>query len=240
MTLAFAILFLGMSSTAQPMQAAWQAPPAQQPATPANSSANAPATQEGSPSSQAAPPPAAPAATKPPATAQQKTASGSSGGKKSNHKKKVAASGCDAAATTSSAPAAASNSSGAAPADSATAGNTPAEANATSTAQKNCPPQKIIVRQGGTAEPSIQLAGSPSGNQGSQKDSTNQMLERTEGNLKKIAGRQLTTTQEQTVSQIRQFVDQSKSALAAGDSERAHTLAWKAELLSEDLVKPQQ
>jgi hypothetical protein len=66
------------------------------------------------------------------------------------------------------------------------------------------------------------------------------MLELTEGNLKKIAGLQLTTAQQETVSQIRQFVDQSKTALAGGDSERAHTLAWKAELLSEDLVKPQK
>jgi hypothetical protein len=66
------------------------------------------------------------------------------------------------------------------------------------------------------------------------------MLALTEGNLKKIAGQQLTTTQQDTVSQIRQFVDQSKAALVAGDSERAQTLAWKAKLLSEDLVKPPQ
>jgi len=44
--------------------------------------------------------------------------------------------------------------------------------------------------------------------------------------------------QQDTVSQIRQFMDQSKEALAGGDMERAHTLAWKAQLLSEDLVKP--
>ena len=64
------------------------------------------------------------------------------------------------------------------------------------------------------------------------------MLQSTEGNLKKISGQSLNTTQQDTVSQIRQFIDQSKEALAGGDMERAHTLAWKAQLLSEDLVKP--
>lgn len=92
------------------------------------------------------------------------------------------------------------------------------------------------MRQGGTAEPSIQLAG---GDQASQKrDAVNQMLGSTEANLKKIAGLQLSATQQDTVSQIRQFVEQSKSALADGDVERGKTLAWKAQLLSEDLINP--
>jgi hypothetical protein len=99
---------------------------------------------------------------------------------------------------------------------------------------KNCPPEKIVVRQGGTAEPSIQLAG---GDQASQKrDAANHMLGSAQENLKKIAGLQLSAAQKDTVSQIHQFVDQSKAALAAGDVERGSTLAWKAQLLSEDLV----
>jgi hypothetical protein len=35
-------------------------------------------------------------------------------------------------------------------------------------------------------------------------------------------------------------VDQSKVALADGDVERGRTLAWKAKLLSDDLVTPQK
>jgi len=66
------------------------------------------------------------------------------------------------------------------------------------------------------------------------------MLGITEGNLKKISARQLDSTQQATVAQIRQFIGQSRTALDAGDLERANTLAWKAELLSEDLLKPQQ
>lgn len=68
----------------------------------------------------------------------------------------------------------------------------------------------------------------------------NQMLGSTEANLKKIAGLQLSEAQKDTVVQIRQFVDQSKEALASGDAERGKTLAWKAQLLSQDLVEPQK
>ena len=77
------------------------------------------------------------------------------------------------------------------------------------------------------------------GDQASQKrNAANQMLGSTEANLKKIAGLQLSDAQKGTVAQIRQFVDQSKAALAAGDVERGNTLAWKAQLLSEDLAEP--
>lgn len=99
----------------------------------------------------------------------------------------------------------------------------------------------MIVRQGGTSEPSIQLAGGAVGDQAAQQRHTaNQMLGATEANLKKIAGHQLTPNQQDMVNQIRQFMDQSKSAVTAGDPERARTLAWKAQLLSEELVNPQK
>lgn len=67
-----------------------------------------------------------------------------------------------------------------------------------------------------------------------------QLLETTEENLKKISGQQLSSEQQETVTQIHQFMQQSKAAAANGDSERARNLAWKAELLSEDLVNPQK
>ncbi len=66
------------------------------------------------------------------------------------------------------------------------------------------------------------------------------MLAATESNLKKIAGQQLSSDQQDMVSQIRQFMAQSKSAVGDGDMERARTLAWKAQVLSEELVKPAQ
>jgi hypothetical protein len=96
-----------------------------------------------------------------------------------------------------------------------------------------------VVRQGGISEQSIQLAGSsPSDDPSQKRDAANRMLASTEDNLKKISGTQLTTAQQNSASQIRQFVKQSRSYLAAGDLERAQTLAWKAKLLSDDLVNP--
>jgi hypothetical protein len=95
------------------------------------------------------------------------------------------------------------------------------------------------VRQGGTSEPSIQLAGGADGDQATgQRNATNQMLGSTDANLKKLAGRDLNANQQDMVNQVRQFMQQSKTAVDAGDFERARTLAWKAQLLSEELLKP--
>jgi hypothetical protein len=99
----------------------------------------------------------------------------------------------------------------------------------------------VIVRQGGTSQPSIQVAGGAPGSQTSQqKNTANEMLDVAEGNLKKIAGRQLSSEQQEMVSQIQQFMEQSKTSVVDGDVDRARTLAWKAQLLSEELVKPEQ
>lgn len=113
-------------------------------------------------------------------------------------------------------------------------------ASPSSTAPRNCPP-KIIVQQGGTTETSIQLAGGPSVDAAAQKiGAINQLLATTDQNLKKASERQLTSVQQDTVTQTRQFMEQSKQAMADGDLDRARTLAWKAEVLSEDLVKPEK
>jgi hypothetical protein len=64
------------------------------------------------------------------------------------------------------------------------------------------------------------------------------MLSATKANLKKLEGRQLNPNQRDIVKQVHQFMEQSKSAVTAGDPERARTLAWKAQLLSEELTKP--
>lgn len=118
---------------------------------------------------------------------------------------------------------------------------TPSPAPAAASASTNCPPKKVIVRHGGTSEPSIQLAGGPGpATTSNQRDPATQMLDTTEANLKKLAGKQLTANQQDMVSQTRQFMQQSKDAVGAGDLERARTLAWKAQVLSEELVKPEK
>jgi hypothetical protein len=157
--------------------------------------------------------------------------------KKPVRKKKVVAADCGGAAT--GGPSAPASTSTDTKTDASTSGN--ASAANSGTASKNCPPEKIVVRQGGTTEPSIQLAGGAGGDDASQKrDATHQMLGEAEGNLKKVASQQLSANQQDGVTQIRQFIEESKNALAAGDVEQARTLAWKAKLLSEDLVKPPQ
>jgi hypothetical protein len=183
------------------------------PSHPANNLVNAAATQDQG----AASPAQTPSGTSQPPSAPAKTSSGQPPprtSKRRRHKRRVIASNCTPAAATG---------------DAATAG--------TSSTPTNCPPSKVIVRQGGTAEPSIQLAGGAAG-PSRQKDTANQLLGTTEANLKKIAGHPLSSNQQDMVNQIRQFMEQSKAAVGDGDLERARTLAWKAQLLSEELVKP--
>src|ERR1039458_10225186 len=132
---------------------------------------------------------------------------------KAHHRKKTAPSNCSTAAP---APNAAENS----------APSTP------------CPPPKKVVRNGGSDETAIQLTGGTTGEQASHERSTNQLMAATEENLKKIEARQLSPSQQEMVSQIKQFREQSKTAAAAGDLDRAHNLALKAHLLSDELVKP--
>jgi len=154
---------------------------------------------------------------------------------KRTHSKKKASSACGALPA----------SAGAGGTSGAQGATSPNSVDKTSSSQatdaKPCAPPKIVVRHGGTSEPSIQLAGGPPSDQtAQQKNVVNQLLGSTEENLKKISERQLTADQQSTVAQIRQFMDQSKAATSDGDMERARTLAWKAQTLSQDLVNPQK
>lgn len=99
-------------------------------------------------------------------------------------------------------------------------------------------PNKKVVRNGSTTEPTVDIAPDLSQPQASQqRDTTNDLLAMTDENLKIIANRQLNAGQEDTVKQIRSYVDQAKKASDGGDVQRAYTLANKARMLSGDLVK---
>jgi hypothetical protein len=190
---------------------------------------------------QEAPPPAqAPNTSQTPSAAPPaKTSSGPKAHTTPKHKKKVVPSTSNCAPASGGQAASSSSSASPAPADPAAAGNPSAPA--TTTAPTNCPPSKVIVKQGGTAEPSIQLAGGAGSKQTSQEaDTAKQMLGTTEANLKQIAGKQLSSAQQEMVTQIRQFMAQSKAAATDGDLDRARTLAWKAQVLSQELIKPSQ
>ena len=84
----------------------------------------------------------------------------------------------------------------------------------------------------------MQLTGGTTTSQASEKSSTEQLVAGTEENLKKAADLQLNPSQQEMVSQIKEFIEQSKAAVAAGDLARGHSLARKANLLSDELVKP--
>jgi len=67
--------------------------------------------------------------------------------------------------------------------------------------------------------------------------STEQLLESTDANLRSIK-RLLSSDEESIVAQVRDYVTQSKQATKDGDLVRAHNLALKAHLLSDELAKP--
>jgi hypothetical protein len=122
-----------------------------------------------------------------------------------------------------------------APADSKSPNGQSSSTSTASTQANPCPPQKKIVKDGGTAEPTVQLK-SDTKDAPDQVSTTEQLRAATEDNLKKIAGNELTADQQEMVNQIKQFVDQSKAAIAEGDLERGHNLAMKAKLLSDELA----
>jgi hypothetical protein len=93
-----------------------------------------------------------------------------------------------------------------------------------------------VVKDGGSNETAVQLKGTS--NEQQERSTTEQITAATEDNLKKVAGRTLDTSQQQTLSQVKEFLEQSKTAIAEGDLERGHDLAMKARLLSDELVKP--
>ena len=97
---------------------------------------------------------------------------------------------------------------------------------------------KVVVRNGATKDNSGQLAPAMTQEQEfHSRENTAQLLATTDSNLKAITGRQLSDAQQSMLDQIRAYVRQSKDASDAGDLPRAHTLAYKAHLLSDELAR---
>lgn len=96
--------------------------------------------------------------------------------------------------------------------------------------------QKVVVRHGGTTEALPQMAPVVPGQQeSSQRRKSGQLLTATEANLKSLGDKKLTPDQQATVNQIRQFMEQSRAALDAGDVTQGYNLASKANVLSGEL-----
>ncbi len=209
-----------------------QAPP--QTAQSSKPADTAPTQDQGNPQQQN-PPASQPAPAAPKPTPKSSSTPKQPKGAQPNYRKRARPADCDPAPAATSAPAS-SDPPTKTPADSSASGSATTAAKPPATPATNCPPPKIIVQQGSTTEPTIQLVGGDATSH--QRDAANQMLADTDANLKKIDGTQLSSSQQDIVAQIRQFMDQSKKATAAGDTEQAHTLAWKAKTLSEELIAP--
>jgi hypothetical protein len=99
-------------------------------------------------------------------------------------------------------------------------------------------PRKTVVREGGAIEPPAHIVpGLAPQEAGQQRQNTEDLLRLTEESLKQLAGRTLDSLRQKTVAQIHNYVDGARSALKDGDTQRAHTLALKAHLLADDLLK---
>jgi hypothetical protein len=97
---------------------------------------------------------------------------------------------------------------------------------------------KVVVRNGGAKEGTPEIEpGLTKEQELHNRENTSQLLSTTDANLKKIAGRQLTPAQQSMVEKIHTYMNQSKEASSAGDLNRAHTLAFKAHLLSDEVAK---
>ncbi|MGB9204103.1 MAG: hypothetical protein WCB94_09060 [Terriglobales bacterium] len=99
-------------------------------------------------------------------------------------------------------------------------------------------PRRIVVREGGATEPAEQIMPGMSPAEATrQRQNAEQWLASTDDQLKRLAESTLDARQQDTVGQIRNYMEGARTALQEGDVRRASTLAQKAHLLAEDLVK---
>jgi hypothetical protein len=123
--------------------------------------------------------------------------------------------------------------------------------NSTTTAEKPAPSQPTTSSQStqatNNAHPALPSSSSPESappplnpnvpqnEVAHDRQTTEQLLQSTENNLKNIR-RQLSTDEQEMVRQIRNYMQQSRAATNDGDTVRARTLALKAHQLSDALV----
>lgn len=69
------------------------------------------------------------------------------------------------------------------------------------------------------------------------RQSTTQLLDTTENQLKRVDSSNLSSDQQAMLTQIRTYINQSRKAITDGDYERASNLAKKAQVLTDELMK---
>jgi hypothetical protein len=99
-------------------------------------------------------------------------------------------------------------------------------------------PNKVVVPEGGAKEPPTQIApGLAPDEAARERREADQWLSATDAQLKVLAERNLSVQQQDTLGQVRNYLVEARAALQENDMRRAHTLALKAHLLSDDLIK---
>jgi pyruvate dehydrogenase E2 component (dihydrolipoamide acetyltransferase) len=107
----------------------------------------------------------------------------------------------------------------------------------TEVARNNSGKKIIPAEPSPTPTPPGQIAPGPSPGEATRSQtSTDQLLQGAEANINGIT-RQLSKDEEAMRAQIREFIKQSRTATTENDLARAHTLAVKARLLSDELIK---
>lgn len=103
---------------------------------------------------------------------------------------------------------------------------------------KNTPPKRVVPAEKTEPQTSFgQISPGPTPTDATHSQtSTDQLLQGAEANLNSIT-RQLSKDEEAMRTQIKEFITQSRKATTENDPARAHNLAVKARLLSDDLVK---
>jgi len=116
--------------------------------------------------------------------------------------------------------------------------NGQAVAKSTSETAHSMPP-KIVVKSDDAAAsppPGLISPGPTRPDPAHDQATTEQLLQSAEANLNGIK-RQLSEEEQAIVTQIRDYVSQSRQATKENDAVRAHTLALKAQLLSDELAR---
>jgi hypothetical protein len=94
--------------------------------------------------------------------------------------------------------------------------------------------QKVVISPGAETSQSI-AAGLPHTDDLHQRQTTAQLLQSTEDNLRMVNNP--SNDQQAIIAQIRNFLSQARQAQTDNDVVRAHNLALKAHLLSDELVR---
>lgn len=98
--------------------------------------------------------------------------------------------------------------------------------------------RRVVVREGGAKAPADQIAPGMNPDEAArQRKNAEQLLIATDDQLMQLSTRTLDELQQETVGQIRDYEAGARLALKESDLRRASTLAEKAHLLAEDLLR---